>query len=127
MHDLAAALSPVTSVEVEVEDDGALTVRHAGTVASLRTVVLAEGLAMISLNQVLAWDLDLDADLRKAVAAHTNTTMLGTVVLIERPGQLADVMLRYNFPSGSLRDGALRTLVLMVLGTGAQVRAALTV
>jgi hypothetical protein len=125
VHDLAAALSPVTSVEFD--DDGALTVRHGGTVASLRKVDLAEGLAMISLTQVLAWDLDLDAQLRKTVAAHTNTTMLGTVVLIERPGHTADVMLRYNFPFGGLEDGALRTLVLLVLEAGVAVRAALTV
>ncbi len=113
-------------MSVEVEQDGALTVRHDGTVASLREVVLAEGLAMISLTQVLAWDLHLNADLRKSVATQTNSTMLGTVTLVERPGRKADVMLRYNFPFSGLSDGALRTLVLMVLDTGSQVRAALT-
>lgn len=113
-------------MSVQVEDDGALTVRHDGTVASLREVLLAEGLAMISLTQVLAWDLNLNAELRKDVAAQTNSTMLGTVTLVERPGRKADVMLRYNFPFGGLSDDALRTLVLMVLDTGAQVRGALT-
>ena len=124
MPDLAAALSPVLTVQVE--DDGALTVRHDGMVASLREVVLAEGLAMISLTQVLAWDLNLNSELRKSVAAQANSAMLGTVALVERPGRKADVMLRYNFPFAGLSDDALRTLVLMVLDTGAQVRAALT-
>jgi hypothetical protein len=37
----------------------------------------------------------------------------------------ADVMLRYNFPGAGLTDDALRTLILMVLSTGADVRRAL--
>ncbi len=67
--------------------------------------------------------------------------MLGTVVLVEklvevptngatpkgaarkRPAKkVADVMLRYNFPAAGLTDDALRTLILMVLATGADVR-----
>jgi hypothetical protein len=38
----------------------------------------------------------------------------------------ADVMLRYNFPGAGLADDALRTLILLVLDTGAQIRRALT-
>ncbi len=110
---------------VVVEEDDALTVRHDGTVASLRTVTIADGLEMVSITQVLAWDLALNADVRKHVAAQANTTLLGTVVLSEQPGRLADVMLRYNFPVSGLADSALQTLVLMVLDTGAGVRRAL--
>ena len=124
MPDLAAVLGPVMSLQVEA--DGALTVRHDGMVASLREVVLAEGLAMISLTQVLAWDLNLNSELRKSVAAQANSAMLGTVALVERPGRKADVMLRYNFPFAGLGYDALRTLILMALDTGAQVRATLT-
>ena len=117
---LAEVLAAVLPVEADA--DGALTVHHDGTVASLRTVTIAEDLEMISLTQVLGWDLPCTADLRKKVAAQTNATMLGTVVLVERPGKRADVMLRYNFPSAGLGEAALRTLVLMVLDTGAGVR-----
>ena len=116
---LADVLGQVLSVQTE--DDGALTVRHDGTAASLRTVTIAEGLEMVSLNQVLAWDLPLNAELRKQVAVQANTTMLGTVTIAERPGKRADVMLRYNFPAGGLDDRALQTLVLMVLAAGAGV------
>ena len=35
------------------------------------------------------------------------------------------MLLRYNFPAAGLTDEALRTLILMVLSTGADVRAAL--
>lgn len=117
---LAAALP------VETDADGALTVHHDATVASLRTVTIAEDLEMISLTQVLAWDLPCNAGLRRRVAEQATATMLGTVTLVERPGKRADVMLRYNFPAAGIGESALRTLVLMVLDTGAGVRRALT-
>lgn len=120
---LAAVLS------VETEDDGALTVRHDGTVASLRVVTIAEGLEMVSLTQILAWDLPNDAELCKSVAALAHTTMLGTVTMAEQAGgqaeAQADVMLRYNFPAGGLDDRALQTLMLMVLAGGSAARRAL--
>ena len=41
-------------------------------------------------------------------------------------GKAADVMLRYNFPGNGLNDEALRTLALMVLDKGAEIRRAVT-
>lgn len=111
---------------VQIEDDGAVTVRHDGTVASLRTLEVAEGLELISLTQALAWDLPCTDELRSRVADQASRTMLGTVTMAEQPGGNADVMLRYNFPAGGLDEGALQTLVLMVLAGGAQVRRNLT-
>lgn len=121
---IADALAAVLTVESE--DDGALTIRHDGTVASLRTVRIADGLDMASLTQVLAWDLPCTADLRKRVAVLANSTMLGTIALAEQPGRRADVMLRYNFPAGGLDDSALQTLILMTLAGGAEARRVLT-
>ncbi len=121
---LAEILAPVASVTVE--DDGALTVRHDGTVASLRTVAIAEGLEMVSLTQMLAWDLPWTAELTESVAALARTTTLGTVSLAGQPDGCADVVLRYNFPGGGLRADALRTLILMVLAGGAEARRALS-
>lgn len=120
---LAEALRDV--MPVDVEEDGALTVRHDGTFASLRTVTIAEDIEMVSVTQVLAWDLPLNAELRKRVAAQAQSTMLGTVTLVEQPGKRGDVMLRYNFPGDGLGASALSTLVLMVLAGGADARAAL--
>ena len=125
---LADVLGQVMAVGVE--DDGALTVRHDGTFASFRTVTIADGLELISLTQVLAWDLRPDDELRKSVAALTARTMLGTVTLVENPaeegnGERADVVLRYNFPAVGLEETALRTLVMMILASGADVRRAL--
>jgi len=120
------------------EDDGAITVHHDDTFASLRVVEIAEGLELVSLTQILAWDLPLDAKLRAAVADHAHNTLLGTVSLAAKSGhkevaagakrnskKTADVLLRYNFPAAGLTDDALRTLILMVLATGADVRRAL--
>lgn len=122
---LGEALSAVLPVEVEA--DGALTVRYEGTFASLRVVTIAEDIEMVSVTQVLAWDLPLNAGLRKRVAALAQSTMLGGTVTLVESGKKGDVMLRYNFPGDGLADGgALQTLVLMVLaGGGADARRAL--
>jgi hypothetical protein len=112
-------------LSVREEDDGALTVQHDGTLASLRVVSVAEGLELISLSQILAWDVPLDRRIRAKIAERARDTMLGTVTLIEKK-RIGEVLLRYNFPGGGLSDEALRTLILMVLSIGADVRRALS-
>ncbi|MDT7796517.1 MAG: hypothetical protein QOD59_5958, partial [Mycobacterium sp.] len=127
---VAAVLEEI--LPVQHEDDGAITVHHDETFASLRVVTIAEDLDIVSLTQVLAWDLPLDSKLRAKVAKHANDTLLGTVSLVEKSEgakrnskKTADVLLRYNFPAIGLTDDALRTLILMVLATGGDVRRAL--
>lgn len=120
---LSAAIGDV--VTVREEDDGALTVQHDGTLASLRVVPVADDLELISMSQILAWDIPVDRRVRAKVAELSRTTMLGTVAMVEAK-RLGEVLLRYNFPGSGLSDDALRTFVLMVLSTGAEVRRALT-
>ena len=121
---LKATLGEVATV-VE-ESDGALTVSQGGTVASLRVVSIAEDLEMVSLTQLLAWDLPVTNKIRGLVAEQAGRTVLGTVALVEKPdAKTGDVVLRYNFPGAGLTDDALRTLVLMVLAGGADARAAI--
>jgi hypothetical protein len=124
---LATVLDDV--VAIQREEDGALTVRHDDTIASLRVVTIAEGLDMVSLTQILAWDLPVDAKIRNTVARHARNTLLGTVSLVEKSAgakanskKTGDVLLRYNFPAAGLADDPLRTLILLVLGTGADIR-----
>jgi hypothetical protein len=134
---LASILRPV--LPVDEEPDGGLTVHHDGTLASLRVVNIAEGLDLVSLTQVLAWDLPLTKKLRDQVAKQARDCNLGTVTLLEKVNEksaqrnsgqgatkTADVMLRYNFPGAGLTDEALRTLILLVLDTGGQLRLSLT-
>lgn len=115
------------------EDDGALTVHHDETFASLRVVTIAEGLDMVSLTQILVWDLPVDTKIRNKVARHARESLLGTVSLVEKntaakrnSKKVGDVLLRYNFPAAGLTDDALRTLILLVLGTGSDIRRDLT-
>jgi hypothetical protein len=134
---LASILRDVLPVEEEA--DGALTVRHDGTFASLRVVNIAEDLDLVSLTQVLAWDLPLTKKIKDQVAKQAHDSNFGSVTLVEKVNEkavqrnsgkgaskTADVMLRYNFPGGGLTDDALRTLILLVLDTGAEIRRALT-
>lgn len=134
---LASILPDV--LPVEEEPDGALTVRHAGTLASLRVVNIAEDLDLVSLTQILAWDLPLTKKISDQIAKQAHDSNFGSVTLVEKVNEkavqrnsgkaaskTADVMLRYNFPGGGLTDDALRTLILLVLDTGAEIRRALT-
>lgn len=134
---LASILGDVLPLEEEA--DGAVTVRHDGTIASLRVVNIAEGLDLVSLTQILAWDLPLTKKISEQVAKQARDSNFGSVSLIEKVNEkavqrnsgkgaskTADVMLRYNFPGGGLTDDALRTLILLVLDTGAGIRRTLT-
>jgi hypothetical protein len=128
---------------VEEEPDGGLTVRHEGTFASLRVVNIVEGLDLVSLTQILAWDLPLTKKISDLVAKHARETNFGSVTVVEKAGEKAvqrnsgkrasksalktvDVMTRYNFPGAGLTDDALRTLILLVLDAGARMRGTLT-
>ncbi|SOJ56137.1 hypothetical protein MSIMFB_03612 [Mycobacterium simulans] len=134
---LASILREVLSVEEEA--DGGLTVRHDGTFASLRVVTIVEDLDLVSMTQILVWDLPLTKKIRDQVAKQARDTNFGSVTMVEKvadkavqrnsgkgAAKTADVMLRYNFPGAGLTDDALRTLILLVLDTGAQMRRALT-
>jgi hypothetical protein len=135
---LASILRDV--LPVDEEPDGALTVRHDGTLASLRVVNIAEDLDLVSLTQILAWDLPLTKKISDQVAKQAHDSNFGSVTLVEKVNRkavqrnsgknvakTADVMMRYNFPGGGLTDDALRTLILLVLDTGAEIRRSLTV
>ncbi|SPM35971.1 hypothetical protein BN1232_03773, partial [Mycobacterium rhizamassiliense] len=114
---------------VEHESDGAITVHHDGTFASLRVVNIAEDLDLVSLTQIVAWDLPLTKKISDRVAKQAHDSNFGTVTLVEKDRgktrKTADVMQRYNFPGAGLTDDALRTLILLVLDAGAQLRHAL--
>jgi hypothetical protein len=120
---LASVLADV--LRVEQEPDGALTVHHDGTFASLQVVNIVENLDLVSLTQVVAWDLPLTKKISDQVAAHARDSNFGAVSLVERVAKTGDVMLRYNFPGAGLTDDALRTLILLVLDSGARMREAL--
>lgn len=133
---LASILNDV--LPVDEEPDGGLTVRHGDTFASLRVVNIAADLDLVSLTQILAWDLPLTKKVSDQLARQAHDLNFGSVTFTEKGTEkgtekpakgtpkTADVMLRYNFPGAGLTDDALRTLVLLVLDTGAEIRRVLT-
>lgn len=107
--------------EVSVDDDGALTFRHAEVPCAVQAVELAEGLVVLSLTCVVAWDLPADVEVADQVATRAGQGLFGTLGLI-RTERGADVTLRYAFPAAGLDTAPLGTLLMLVVSTASQVR-----
>lgn len=101
-------------VAVEADDDGSLRFEYGGALCSLRAVTLADGLDVLSLTGVLAWDRTAKPALHKRVAERNAHAQFGSISVITR-GKLADVVLRYTFPATGLTDAPLATMLLLVL------------
>jgi hypothetical protein len=110
-------------VEVHVDDDGALSFRHAGVPCAVQGVELVEGLAVLSLTCVVAWDL-ADAGTPRLVAERAGRGLFGTLGAIPTDRGW-DVTLRYAFPAEGLAVGPLGTLIMLVVSTASEVRAEL--
>lgn len=121
---LIARTAEVLASEVSVQpgEDDSLTVYFQGTVVSMRALSLAPGLDVLSLTQVLAWDLPVTDQLQADVEQASGSSNFGTVKLAVHE-VTADVLLHYTFPAGTLSDEALRTMLMIVLGVGAEVGA----
>ena len=101
-------------VAVDSDSDGSLRFEYGGALCSLRAVTLADGLDVLSLTGVLAWDRTLKPALYKRVAERNAQAQFGSISVITR-GNLADVVLRYTFPATGLTDAPLATMLLLVL------------
>nr|WP_241665737.1 hypothetical protein [Prescottella subtropica] len=112
---MRVALSGFVTVEV---DDDSLRFEYGGALCSLRAVTLADGLDVLSITAVLAWDRTLKPALHKRVAQRNAHLQFGSIDIVTR-GTLADVLLRYTFPATGLTDAPLTTMLLLVL-SGAQ-------
>ncbi|HEY3896920.1 MAG TPA: hypothetical protein VGL88_16350 [Pseudonocardiaceae bacterium] len=107
--------------EVKVDDDGSLTFQHSEVPCAVQAVELADGLAMLSLTCVVAWDVADDGDLAERVATRSGQGLFGTLGLV-RTLRGADVTLRYAFPAAGLDDVPLGTLLMLVVSAASQVR-----
>lgn len=108
-------------VEVRVDDDGALSFRHGDVPCAVQGVELVEGLAVLSLTCVVAWDLEGD-DLPRTVAERAGQGLFGTLGVVHTEAGW-DVTLRYAFPAEGLATDPLGTLLMLVVSTASQVRA----
>ncbi len=107
--------------EVMVDDDGSLSFQHSEVPCAVQAVELVEGLGMLSLTCVVAWDLPDDGELAERVATRAGQGLFGTLGLV-RTERGADLMLRYAFPAAGLGSVPLGTLLMLVVSTASQIR-----
>lgn len=117
----AGASLSLYDVDVRVDPEGSIGFEYEGALCSLRAVVLAPGLDVLTLTCVLAWDRPLKPQLHKRVAERNSELQFGSITLIQRE-KLADVILRYTFPAAGLDDQALATMLLLVLSGAGRAR-----
>jgi hypothetical protein len=110
--------------EVRVDDDGALSFQHSGVPCAVQAMQLADGLVVLSLTCIVAWDLPDDAELARFVAERAGQGLFGTLGII-RTEQGMDVTLRYAFPADGMGSAPLSTLLMLVVSTASQVQAEL--
>lgn len=108
-------------VAVDTDDDGSLRFEYGGALCSLRAVTLADGLDVLSLTGVLAWDRTVSTTLHRRVAERNAHLQFGSIVVVTR-GRQADVVLRYTFPATGLSDAPLATMLLLVLSGAEEAR-----
>lgn len=104
--------------------DDAVSFRHGGAPCAVQVARLTEGLEMVSMTCVLAWDAPLDAELADKLAEARGRVQFGGIQTVDRGG-VADVVLQYSFPGTGLGDAPLRTMLLLVLGGVSDARTAL--
>jgi hypothetical protein len=107
--------------DVHVDDDGALTFRHVDVPCAVQAMQLADGLTVLSLTCVVAWDLPDDPHLASSAAERAGQGLFGTLGVVHTDRGM-DVTLRYAFPAGGLGESALGTLLMLVVSTASQLR-----
>jgi hypothetical protein len=111
--------------DVQVDDDGAVTFAHGGVVCAVQGVELEEGLPVLNITCVVAWDLPLESDIPTRVALGAGEGLFGTPRVI-RGENGWDVTLRYAFPASGLDEKAMGTLLMLVVGSASTLRTELT-
>ncbi len=111
--------------DVTVDDDGALTFAHGGVLCVVQGMELEEGLPVLNLTCVVAWDLPSESDVPTRVAMGAGEGLFGTPRVI-RGEKGWDVTLRYAFPAAGLDDKAMGTLLMLVVSSASSMRAELT-
>jgi hypothetical protein len=110
--------------DVTVDDDGALTFAHGGVVCALQGLDIEEGLPVLNLTCVVAWDLPFESDVPTQVALGVGEGLFGTPRVI-RGSAGWDITWRYAFPASGLDEKAMGTLLMLVVSGASSLRAAL--
>ena len=107
--------------DVHVDDDGALSFRHVDVPCAVQAMQLAEGLTVLSLTCVVAWDLPDDPKLASSAAERAGQGLFGTLGVVHTERGM-DVTLRYAFPAEGMDPSPLGTLLMLVVSTASQLR-----
>jgi hypothetical protein len=110
--------------DVTADEDGALTFAHGGVVCALQGLELEEGLPVLNLTCVVAWDLPVEVDVPRKVALGVGEGLFGTPRVI-RGDAGWDVTWRYAFPASGLEEKAMGTLLMLVVSSASSLRGAL--
>ena len=110
--------------DVTADDDGSLTFVHGGVVCALQGLDLEEGLPVLNLTCVVAWDLPAESDVPTQVALGVGEGLFGTPRVI-RGSAGWDITWRYAFPASGLDEKAMGTLLMLVVSGASSLRAAL--
>ena len=108
-----------------MDGDGALTFRHGDVPCAVQGLELAEGLVVLTLICVVAWDLPGDSEVPLRLAERAGEGLFGTLGAV-RSEKGWDVTLRYAFPAAGLDEVPLGTLLMLVVATASQLRADLS-
>ncbi|GAA4551017.1 hypothetical protein [Amycolatopsis samaneae] len=108
-------------LEVRVDDDGVLTFSHNDVPCVVQASMLADGLAVLSMTCVIAWDLPDEDAIAAAVARRAGEGLFGTLG-VSRSEKGVDVTLRYAFPARGMEPAPLGTLMMLVVSTASQLR-----
>ncbi|EHR50106.1 hypothetical protein SacmaDRAFT_1838 [Saccharomonospora marina XMU15] len=120
----SARLALERFLEVRTDDDGTLTFSHADVPCVVQAMRLAEGLEVLSLTCVVAWDLPDEPTLAASVAERAGQGLFGTLGIVHTERGM-DLTLRYAFPAQGLDATPLGTLLMLVVSTASQVRSEL--
>jgi hypothetical protein len=110
--------------DVTTDDDGSLSFAHGGVVCALQGMELEEGLPVLNLTCVVAWDLPAESDVPTQVALGVGEGLFGTPRVI-RGSAGWDITWRYAFPAAGLDEKAMGTLLMLVVSGASSLRAAL--
>ena len=110
--------------DVTADEDGSLSFVHGGVVCALQGLELEEGLPVLNLTCVVAWDLPAESDVPTQVALGMGEGLFGTPRVIQGSAGW-DVTWRYAFPAAGLDEKAMGTLLMLVVSGASSLRAAL--
>ena len=118
----------IAALDAPVADAGALTFQPADVPGALSAVQLAEGLVVLSMTCVVAWDVPARSapvvDVPAMLALRAGEGLFGTLGAV-RTERGYDVTLRYAFPAAGLDAAPLGTLLMLVISTASQLRSEL--